>query len=133
VLVTDSVANGYADYVLDSSQGVTAGRIGPSAITSLAVALLVTAPGYGLGSTPPAAPSSAILIRSIRSHRRSCFLPDPAHAVPQMCHTSPSQGWFMEARGGSQASELRKHQWGRSDLNRRPTDYEVIVWVAGGR
>ena len=23
--------------------------------------------------------------------------------------------------------------WGRSGLNRRPTDYEVIVWGAGGR
>jgi len=29
------------------------GRIGQSAITTLAVALLDAAPGYGLGSTPP--------------------------------------------------------------------------------
>jgi len=26
--------------------------------------------------------------------------------------------------GPSQAFDLRKHQWGRSGLNRRPTDYE---------
>jgi len=30
-----------------------------------------------------------------------------------------------------QAADLRKHEWGRSDLNRRPTDYEVIVWIVG--
>jgi hypothetical protein len=28
VLVTDAAANGYANYVLDSSQGATVGRIG---------------------------------------------------------------------------------------------------------
>jgi hypothetical protein len=56
VLVTDAAANGYANYVLDSSQGATAGRIGQSAITALAVALLAAASGYGLGSSPPSIP-----------------------------------------------------------------------------
>jgi hypothetical protein len=66
VLVTDAAANGYANYVLDSSQGATAGRIGESAITALAVAVLAAASGYGLGSSPTIYPT---------------------HAVPQMCHT----------------------------------------------
>ena len=56
MLVTDAAANGYANYVLDSSQGATAGRIGQSAITALAVALLAAASGYGLGSSPPSIP-----------------------------------------------------------------------------
>jgi hypothetical protein len=43
-----SAANGHANYVLDSSLGVTTGRIGQAAITVLAFALLAAAPGYGL-------------------------------------------------------------------------------------
>jgi hypothetical protein len=65
VLVTDAAANGYANYVLDSSQGATAGRMGQSAITALAVALLAAA-----------------------SRVWPWLLPTiyPTHAVPQMCH-----------------------------------------------
>ena len=44
VLVTDAAANGYANYVLDSSPGATAGRIGQAVITVLAIALLATSP-----------------------------------------------------------------------------------------
>ena len=96
MLVTDAVANGYADYALDSSQGATAGRIGQSAITTLAVALLDAAPGYGLGSTPPSDPSRAILIRNIRSLSPPLLFPaDPTHAVPQMCHRTSLWGRFQ--------------------------------------
>lgn len=42
MLVTDAAANGYANYVLDSSPGATAGRIGQVVITALAIALLAT-------------------------------------------------------------------------------------------
>ena len=44
VLVTDAAANGYANYALDTSPGLTAGRIGQAAITVLALALLAAAP-----------------------------------------------------------------------------------------
>jgi hypothetical protein len=44
VLVTDAAANGYANYVPDTSPGLTAGRIGQAAITVLALALLAAAP-----------------------------------------------------------------------------------------
>lgn len=97
VLVTDAVANGYADYALDSSQGATAGRIGQSAITTLAVALLDAAPGYGLGSTPPSAPSRAILIRKHPLSPPLLFPADPTHAVPQMCHGTLLWGRFQDA------------------------------------
>lgn len=44
VLITDAAANGYVNYVLDASDGITAGRIGQAVITVLALALLVLAP-----------------------------------------------------------------------------------------
>ncbi|MGY1858010.1 hypothetical protein [Modestobacter sp. SYSU DS0290] len=44
VLVTDAAANGWANHVVDSSAGVTAGRVGQAVITLLAVAALVWAP-----------------------------------------------------------------------------------------
>ncbi len=44
VLVTDAVANGYANYVTDTASGLTAGRVGQAVISVLAVALLTTAP-----------------------------------------------------------------------------------------
>lgn len=44
VMVTDALANGYANYVVDRAGGVTAGRVGHAVITLLAVALLVRAP-----------------------------------------------------------------------------------------
>ena len=44
VLVTDAAANGYANYILDNSDGATFGRIGQAAITALALALLAVAP-----------------------------------------------------------------------------------------
>ena len=44
VLASDAVANGYANYVLDTAPGVTLGRIGQAIITALAVALIASAP-----------------------------------------------------------------------------------------
>ena len=44
VLVTDAAANGYANYALDASVGLTAGRVGHAVITLLALALLVATP-----------------------------------------------------------------------------------------
>lgn len=44
VLVTDAVANGYANYVIDAASGLTAGRVGQAVISVLAVALVTTAP-----------------------------------------------------------------------------------------
>lgn len=44
VLATDAMANGYANYVLDGTEGVTAGRIGQAVVAVLAVALVVAAP-----------------------------------------------------------------------------------------
>ena len=43
-LVSDAVANGYANYVIDAASGLTAGRVGQAVISVLAVALLTTAP-----------------------------------------------------------------------------------------
>ncbi|RIV41407.1 hypothetical protein [Micromonospora radicis] len=44
ILVTDAAANGYANYVLDGTAGVTPGRVGQAVITALAVALLLATP-----------------------------------------------------------------------------------------
>ena len=44
VLTTDALANGYADYGVDRSGGVTPGRIGQAVITALAVTLLPAVP-----------------------------------------------------------------------------------------
>ena len=44
VLLSDAVANGYANYVTDAAAGLTAGRVGQAVITVLAVALLTTTP-----------------------------------------------------------------------------------------
>lgn len=45
VLASDAMANGYANYVLDTAPGITPGRIGQAIITALAVALIASAPG----------------------------------------------------------------------------------------
>ena len=44
VLVTDALANGWANYALDPAGGVTAGRVGQAVVTALALTLAVTAP-----------------------------------------------------------------------------------------
>jgi hypothetical protein len=44
VLVTDAAANGFANYVIDASAGLTAGRVGHAVITLSAVALLLATP-----------------------------------------------------------------------------------------
>ncbi len=44
VLVTDALANGYANYVVDTSGGITAGRIGQAVITLLALGLVLVLP-----------------------------------------------------------------------------------------
>lgn len=44
VLLSDAAGNGYANYVVHSGQGVTAGRVGQAVVTIFAVALLAAAP-----------------------------------------------------------------------------------------
>ena len=44
VLVSDAVANGWANHALDSASGVTAGRVGQAVVTLLALALLAVTP-----------------------------------------------------------------------------------------
>lgn len=44
VFVTDAAANGWANYALDPTGGVTVGRVGQAVIAVLAVVLLVLAP-----------------------------------------------------------------------------------------
>lgn len=44
VFVTDAAANGWANYALDDTAGVTTGRVGQAAITMLALALLLAVP-----------------------------------------------------------------------------------------
>jgi hypothetical protein len=44
VLVCDAPANGYANYVVDDTPGITAGRIGQAVITLLAVMLVALTP-----------------------------------------------------------------------------------------
>ena len=44
VPITDAAANGYANYVIDASAGLTAGRAGHAVITLLALVLLVATP-----------------------------------------------------------------------------------------
>ncbi len=43
VLVTDALANAYANYVVDQAGGVTPGRVGQAVITLLTAALLIGA------------------------------------------------------------------------------------------
>jgi hypothetical protein len=44
VLVTDTLANAYANYVVDEAGGITVGRLGQAVITLLTAALLIRAP-----------------------------------------------------------------------------------------
>lgn len=44
VLVSDAAANGWANYHLDDTAGITTGRVGQAVITTLAVALLIALP-----------------------------------------------------------------------------------------
>ena len=44
VLVTDALANAYANYVVDHAGGVTPGRVGHAVITLMSAALLISAP-----------------------------------------------------------------------------------------
>ncbi len=44
VLVTDALANAYANYVVDQPGGVTSGRVGQAVTTLLTAALLIKAP-----------------------------------------------------------------------------------------
>ena len=56
VLVTDALANGWANYVVDQADGVTPGRIGQAVISALAVILIVALPrtlGALSTRTPP--------------------------------------------------------------------------------
>lgn len=44
VLVSDAAANGFANYVLDRTVGVTAGRVGHTVVTMLAIGVCAAAP-----------------------------------------------------------------------------------------
>lgn len=44
VLVTDAAANGYANYTVDASAGLTVGRVGQAVIALVALALLAATP-----------------------------------------------------------------------------------------
>ncbi len=55
VLTTDAVANGWANYVLDSDPGVTAGRVGHGVITVLAVSACAFAPHLWQATAPTSA------------------------------------------------------------------------------
>ena len=44
VLVSDAAANGWANYALDDSVGITTGRVGHAVITVLAIALVIALP-----------------------------------------------------------------------------------------
>jgi hypothetical protein len=44
ILVTDSIANGWVNFVLDASRGITVGRIGSTLLTLIAVAALAVTP-----------------------------------------------------------------------------------------
>ncbi len=84
VLVTDAAANGYANYVLDATGGITAGRIGQTVITLLAVALVAAAPWVAPwlhhprrrtthpddGPPSPAAPTAPAPIRTAGDRRQ---------------------------------------------------------------
>src|SRR5919206_727598 len=52
VLVSDAVANGWANHALDPAEGLTAGRVGHGVITLVAVGLLVATPGLWRATSP---------------------------------------------------------------------------------
>jgi hypothetical protein len=54
VLVSDSAANGVANYALDPARGMTAGRLGHAVITVLAVAACAAAPALWRSAAPRA-------------------------------------------------------------------------------
>lgn len=41
VLVSDAAANGWSDYALDDTVGITTGRVGQAVITMVAIALVI--------------------------------------------------------------------------------------------
>ena len=52
VLVSDAVANGWANHALDPADGLTAGRVGHGLVTLVAVGLLVATPGLWRATSP---------------------------------------------------------------------------------
>ncbi|WP_448642673.1 hypothetical protein [Geodermatophilus sp. URMC 63] len=54
VLVSDAVANGWANYALDPASGATAGRVGQAVVTLLALALLAATPLLWRATAPAA-------------------------------------------------------------------------------
>ncbi len=53
VLLSDAVANGWANYVLDTAGGVTVGRVGQAVITLLAIGACAVAPHLWRAAIPP--------------------------------------------------------------------------------
>ena len=60
--MTDAAANGDANYVIDASGGLTAGRVGHGVISMLALALVVAA----RTRTPSVPPATVIRLRVLR-------------------------------------------------------------------
>jgi len=52
VLVTDAAANGWANYALNDTAGITVGRVGQAVITLLAMGLLIALPGLWRATSP---------------------------------------------------------------------------------
>ena len=52
VLVSDAVANAWANYVLEDAEGVTLGRIGSAVVAALALASVLLAPRLWRASSP---------------------------------------------------------------------------------
>ena len=52
VLVSDAAANGFANYVLDHAVGLTAGRVGHTVITMLAIGVCAAAPQLWRTASP---------------------------------------------------------------------------------
>ncbi len=54
VFVTDAAANGWANYALDATGGITVGRVGQAMITAAALVFLALAPRLWRRAGPPA-------------------------------------------------------------------------------
>lgn len=52
VLISDAAANGWANYALDDTAGITTGRVGQAVITVLAIALVIALPRLWRATSP---------------------------------------------------------------------------------
>jgi hypothetical protein len=110
VLDTDAAANGYASHVLDSSPGVTVGRIGQAAITVLALALLAAAPRVWLWLSPnirsqyeersTVTDRLAVLISCVSKHGGTCAISKAVRRVAWSTASSVMPNDRMAGRYG---------------------------------